>query len=253
MNSMTVALISFSCMFFGALIGWFLCYLIPDHHMSERERDVVKLGAGLIATLAALVLGLLVSSAKNTLDTMNSELIQNSAKIIMLDRTLAQYGPETKDIHDILHGNVAIVLDKLWPNDKSKHAQIENTEVAFGMERIQHKLRKLVPHNDSQRYLQSQAQQIVSDLAQTRWLLIEQAQQKLPTVFLIVLLFWLTMLFISFGLLAPHNPTIIAVLLVCSLSVSGAILLILEMSNPLDGMIKLSSAPLRSAFERISK
>jgi hypothetical protein len=184
---------------------------------------------------------------------MNSEMIQNSAKIIMLDRTLTQYGPATKDIHDILLGNVATTLDRLWPEDKSKKAHVENTEVTYGVDRIQHKLSNLVPTTDSQRYLQSQAQQLVSDLAQTRWLIIEQAQQKLPTVFIIILLFWLTMLFVGFGLLAPHNPTIIAVLIVCSLSVSGAILLILEMSNPLDGMIKVSSVPFRSAYERISK
>ena len=253
MNSMTVALISFACMFSGALIGWFLCYLVPNHHMSEKERDVVKLSAGLIATLAALVLGLLVSTAKNSLDTMNSELIQNSAKIIMLDRTLNQYGPETKDIHDILRGNIATVLDRIWPEDKSKKVHVENNDVTYGMERIQLKLRNLVPNSDSQRYLQSQAQQLVSDLAQTRWLIIEQSQQKLPTVFIIILIFWLTMLFVSFGLLAPHNPTIIAVLLICSLSVSGAVLLILEMNNPLDGMIKVSSAPFRNAFDRINK
>ena len=253
MNSMTVALISFACMFSGALIGWFLCYLVPNHHMSEKERDVVKLSAGLIATLAALVLGLLVSTAKNSLDTMNSELIQNSAKIIMLDRTLNQYGPETKDIHDILRRNIATVLDRIWPEDKSKKVHVENNDVTYGMERIQLKLRNLVPNSDSQRYLQSQAQQLVSDLAQTRWLIIEQSQQKLPTVFIIILIFWLTMLFVSFGLLAPHNPTIIAVLLICSLSVSGAVLLILEMNNPLDGMIKVSSAPFRNAFDRINK
>ena len=221
--------------------------------MSEKERDVVKLSAGLIATLAALVLGLLVSTAKNSLDTMNSELIQNSAKIIMLDRTLNQYGPETKDIHDILRGNIATVLDRIWPEDKSKKVHVENNDVTYGMERIQLKLRNLVPNSDSQRYLQSQAQQLVSDLAQTRWLIIEQSQQKLPTVFIIILIFWLTMLFVSFGLLAPHNPTIIAVLLICSLSVSGAVLLILEMNNPLDGMIKVSSAPFRNAFDRINK
>jgi hypothetical protein len=221
--------------------------------MSNEVRDVVKLGAGLIATLAALVLGLLVSSAKNTLDTVNSELIQSSAKIIMLDRTLAQYGTETKDIRDMLRGHVATTIDKLWPEEKSKHAHVENNEISFGMENIQHKLRILVPRNDSQRYFQLQAQQIITDLAQARWLFIEQTQQTLPSVFLIVLLFWLTMLFISFGLLAPHNTTIIAVLLVCALSVSGAILLILEMNNPLNGIIKVSSAPLLGALNHLGK
>lgn len=84
MSSMTVALIAFACIFCGALLGLRISSFLPDHHLNESTRDVVKLGAGLIATLAALVLGQLVSSPKDDLDTINTELTQQSARIILL-------------------------------------------------------------------------------------------------------------------------------------------------------------------------
>ena len=121
------------------------------------------------------------------------------------------------------------------------------------MEVIQAKLRELTPATDPQRQLLVQAEQITGDLSQARWLLIEQAQNALRFPFLVVLLFWLTMLHVSFGLFAPRNATVIVVLLVCALSVSGAIFLILEMNRPLDGMIKVSSAPMLKALEHLGQ
>jgi membrane-bound ClpP family serine protease len=121
------------------------------------------------------------------------------------------------------------------------------------MEVLQKKLHELTPTTDAQRQLQSQAEQITSDMLQARWLLIEQAQSTLPMPFLIVLLFWLTMLHLSFGLFAPRNWTVITVLLISALSVSGAIFIILEMNHPLRGMIKVSSAPMRKALEHLGQ
>jgi len=126
-------------------------------------------------------------------------------------------------------------------------------ERANAMEMIQAKLRELTPATDAQRQLLSQAQQIGGDMLQARWLLIEQAQSALPLPFLVVLLFWLTMLHLSFGLFAARNATVISVLLISALSVSGAIFIILEMNHPLQGMIKVSSAPMRKALEHLGQ
>ena len=253
MSSFTVALFAFACIFGGALSGLLLRAFLPQHHLSEDSRDVVKLGAGLVATLAALVLGLLISTALGSLNTMGSELTESSAKVIELDRVLASYGPETKEARDLLRGSVVTAIGLVWPEEKASPIRIDSVEVASGVERIQGKLRELSPRNDSQRLLQPQALQIASELAQSRWLLIEQTQSSLPTAFLIVLVFWLTMLFVCFGMLAPRNGTVLAVLFVSAISVSGAIFLILEMNTPLTGIIKVSSAPLRKALEHLGK
>jgi hypothetical protein len=253
MSSIIVALISFACIFTGALLGLLIRAYLPDHHLSEEARDVVKLGAALIATLAAFVLGLMMSTSKGTLDTMNFELTQDSAKLIVLDQVLADYGPETKPIRDLLRGSVVTVLEILWPQEKPMHARVDKIEVTSNWKRIQSKLRELSPRDETQRMLKAQALQTGSDLAQSRWLLIEKSQDALPTTFLFVLLFWLTILFAGFGMLAPRNATVIAVLLICALSVSGAIFLIYEMNSPLDGMIKISSAPLRKALDHLGR
>jgi hypothetical protein len=253
MSSLTAALIIFACIFGGALFGLFLRVLLPDHHLRDDSRDVVKLGAGLIATLAALVLGLLISSAKSSLDTMNSELTQSSAKIIVLDRALANYGPETKEIRDMLHRIVVRAIEVVESREKTSQNGPNVISASEAIENIQHKLQVLVPRNDSQRLLQTQALQIFEELTHARWLLIEQAASPLPKVFLAILVFWLIMLFVCFGLLASHNMTVVGVLLICALSVSGAIFLILEMNTPITGIINVSSVPLRKALDNLGK
>ena len=253
LSSLTIGLISAACIFGGALLGLLLQGLLPQHHLRDNSKDTVKVVAGTIATLSALVLGLLVGSAKSSLDVTNTAIVQNGAKIILLDRVLAAYGPETKDLRQQLRRAVAAGIETFWPEEKTAGSGMPTFEKANAMEKIQEKLRDLKPATDAQRQLLSQAEQISNDMLQARWLLIEQAQSSLPLPFLIVLLFWLTMLHLSFGLFASRNATVITVLLISALSVSGAIFIILEMNHPLRGMIKVSSAPMRKALEHLGQ
>jgi hypothetical protein len=240
-------------MFGGVVLGLLLRGLLPDDHLRDESKDAVKVGAGMIATLSALVLGLLVASAKNTFDTTQGEMTQNGTKIILLDRLLANYGPETKATREQLRRTVATGIEMIWPEERTGASGLTAFERTNGMETIQMTLLKVTPTTDAQRQLLAAAQQICVDLRQARWLLIEQAQNALPTPFLVVLLFWLTMLHVSFGLLAPRNATVITVLLISALSVSGAIFIIMEMNHPLQGMVKVSSAPMRKALEHLGQ
>ena len=249
----TIFLISAGCIFGGALLGLLLQGLIPEHHLRDNSKDTVKVVAGTIATLAALVLGLLVGSAKNSFDALNTEITQSSTKVILLDRALAAYGPETKEAREQLRRGVITLIETFWPEEKTEASGFAVFERTNKIETLQAKLRELTPATDAQRQLLSQAQQITSDLVQSRWLVIEQAQSALPVPFLVVLLFWLSMLHLSFGLFAARNATVITVLLISALSVSGAIFIILEMNHPLQGMIKVSSAPLRKAVEHLGQ
>jgi len=253
MSSLTIGLISVGCIFGGALLGLFLQGLLPEGHLRDNSKDTIKVVAAMIATLAALVLGLLVSSAKSSFDGTNTAVIENGAKAVLLDRALAAYGPETKDVRELLRRALADGIEMFWPEEGKVGSGMTAFERANAMETIQAKLRELTPTNDSQRKLQSQAEQISGDMLHARWLLIEQAQSTLPMLFLVVLLFWLTALHLSFGLFAARNATVIAVLLISALSVSGAIFLILEMNHPLDGRIKVSSAPLHKALEHLGR
>jgi hypothetical protein len=238
MSSTTISLIVFACVFGGALFGILLHGVLPPHHLSNDSKDIVKLGMGLVGTMAALVLGLLVASAKGSYDTQSAELTQMSANIVLLDRVLALYGPETKETRELLRGSVVRGLDQMWSANASRLAPPSaGGEILYG------RIQGLSPKNDTQRSLQSQALSMAMDLAKTRWLMYEQTTTPVSMPLLVVLVIWLAVIFVSFGLFAPANATVVASLFVSALSVSGAIFLILEMYTPYTGVIALSSAP----------
>jgi hypothetical protein len=206
---------------------------------------------GLVATLAALVLGLLIASAKGSYDSQSTEVTELSAKVVFLDRVLAHYGPEAREARELLRSSVARAIDQMWSKDPA--ILFKATPGTAGAEVLADKIQELSPKNDSQRAIQSQAISIVMALGQTRWLLYEQRLSSVSMPVLVVLTFWVTALFVSFGLFAPFNTTTIASLVVSALSVSGAIFLILEMYTPYAGLIQISSAPLRAALAQLGQ
>jgi hypothetical protein len=242
-----IRLIVFACTFGGALIGMFLRAVLPERHLSADSKDTVRLGMGMIATMAALVLGLLVASAKNFYDTQSSDLTQLSANVVLLDRVLAHYGPETKEARDVLRGAVARSLNLIW------HQDSQMAPTAAGGEILYDKIQALSPQNDAQRALKAQASSMAIDLGKLRWLMFEQGSASVSLPLLAVLVFWLAIVFASFGLFAPPNVTVIVTLFLCALSVSAAIFLILEMYMPFQGLMQLSSAPLRNALVHLGQ
>ena len=138
MGSLTIGGIVFACTFGGALVGMVLRAILPEHHVSTESKDVVKLGMGLIATLAALVLGLLIASAKSSFDAQRSGFQQLAANLVLLDRALARYGPETKDAREALRSLVAATIDRLWPEDASKSSGLGSC-IADGHRRTAHR------------------------------------------------------------------------------------------------------------------
>jgi hypothetical protein len=234
-------------------LGSYLRLVLPDDHTQADSKDILMTSAGMMATLIALIIGLLVTSAKGTYDEANSSITQGGAKVITLDYYLSNYGPEAKEARELVRQATAAGIERVWPNESRQGADLAKMEASTGMADVYTKLRELSPQNDSQKYLQTQALQIGADMMQSRWMLIEQSQTNLPRIFLVVLTFWLTVLFAQFGLLAPRNLTAKTALFICALSVSGAIYLILELNNPLEGTIKVSSAPLHKALALIGK
>ena len=248
MSAIGIGLIVLVCVFGGSILGMVLHTILPEQHLSADSKDVIKLGMGLIATMSALVLALLTNSAKGSFDTQRNELTQMSASIILLDRVLAHYGPETKDARDLLKGTVNNMINRMWPEEGSG-PQLQ----PVAAEAFYDKIQALSPQNDVQRQLQAQAVKISVDIGQSRWLLFEQGGRSIPMPFLVLLIFWVTVIFLSFGLFAPRNATVIVTLFLCALSLSGAIYLILELDHPFGGLVQISSAPLRSALSQIDK
>lgn len=258
MSAIGSSLIVFMCVSAGAVGGIVLHNTLPRDHLSSESQDIVKLGMGLVATMSALVLGLLISSAKTAYDTQGNELTQMSAKVIFLDRILGHYGPETKEARDLLRASVVANLDRIWPQERGRISAAARPPSAAGppssaVDTLLDKVQALSAKDDRQRTLKAQALSVAFDLAENRWLLFEQGATSVPKSILLVLVFWLTAIFISFGLFAPRNATVTSALFVAGLAVSGAVFLILEMYTPFSGLVQLSSAPLRFAVASLGQ
>ena len=249
MISIELASIAAGTIVCGALAGLSLQKLLPMHHLSDQSQETVKLSAGIIATMSALVLGLLVSSAKTSFDVASSSVAQVGAKFIELNELLIEYGPEAKPLRGQVKTLLAQRIDTIWQGRSNALSVLLTLERSSGSNALSESLREFTPKTEEQKAILSQLRQINAELRNDRLLLIEEQQAGLPPILLWILVFWLTLLFVSFGLFAPRNVTVIAALMVCALSVSSALFLVLEMSHPLEGVIQVSSAPMRKALE----
>lgn len=243
MSPFVTSLIAFACVYGGALLG---CALrIPEQHRDAESRDVLKVATGLIGTMAALVLGLLVASAKGSYDRQENELTTVCAEVALLDRALAHYGPEAADAREKLRSTVQGAFSQLWTHEA--HAPSPAGEDLYGA------IESLPAANETQRAIKSSASQIAVGLGRTRWLMHAQSRSSISTPLLVIVVFWLTILFVSFGVYARPNATVHVALFVGALSVAAAIFLILEMDRPFDGLIEISQAPLRDVLSRIGR
>ena len=248
MNDLLISLLVFAVIFAGALLGVVVRPLLSESHLQADSKDVVKMATGLIGTLAALVLGLLVASAKTSFDQKTNQVRQMTATIILLDELLAQYGPEAAPLRIRLRQSIAPLADRIWHEEEVSAGKPVHFESSAQSLAFENELERLTPNNDSQRSLQSRAISAFTEGARTRLLLFAQAGGSIPTPFLIILVFWLGAIFVSFTLFARTNLVVMASLLVCALSFAGAIFLVLELDNPFTGLMGISSATLRSAL-----
>jgi hypothetical protein len=255
MNPTIIGIIVFTCSLGGALLGMWLRTTVSEHHLDEDSKDTIKLGIGLIATITALVLGLVTASAKSSFDAVDTAVKQTAIEILVLDRVFARYGSETAEIRKGLQHMVGARIDMIWPQGSSKPTNLDplRSEAKLGAEGLTDSIRSLKPRDDSQRALQSRALDLTETLLQARWLVLAGTETSVPLPFLVILMFWLTITFACFGLFAPRNATVVMVLFVCALSVGSAVFLVLEMDMPFDGLIRVSADPLRYAYAHLNQ
>jgi hypothetical protein len=250
---MAVASIVFACVLGSALLGMAVRVALPETHLSAESRDAIKLVMGLIVMMTAFVLGLVTASAKSSYDAEDAAIKRSAGEILTVDRLLARYGPETAQIRDQLKRTVALRLEVIWPKDRSQRARMDTTEAISTPEGIEDRIQALSPRSEAQRWLQAKALEKTSSILNTRWLVFGGADNPVPLPFLVILVAWLSIIFAIFGMLGPRNATVLAGLFVCALSVSSALLLIVEMGTAFDGLIKVSSAPLRYTLAHLGQ
>jgi hypothetical protein len=252
-DSVVIAAIVFTCTVAGAGIGMWLRTALPETHLSHDSKDVVKMATGLVATLSALVLGLLIASAKSTFDNQRTGFQQVAANFVVLDRMLANYGPEAKPTRELLHDTVAKLIDRLWPRNGTPAAGLDAAEITNLGAALINSIRALEPKTEAQKTIQSHMQQTGAELSRIRWHLSQQEESSIPTPFLVVLVFWLFVLFMSFGLVSPRNATVITVHVICALSVAGALFLILDLSQPFQGLFQIPDTSFRKALAQLGQ
>jgi hypothetical protein len=253
MSPITLSCVVFLGVFGAALLAMLAGRMLPGHHLSGESKDAVKQGLALIGTLTALVLGLLIATAKGTYDTQSSTVTQMSTNVLLLDRVLGKFGPQTKEAREQLRGLVTAMREGIWPENGSGSARLTPGEARAEGDLFYDMVADLTPKTDAQAKLRQRALDLAADLAQMRLRLYVQRESSIPVPFLVVLVFWLVILFAGIGLLAPRNATVVAVLFVCTLSVSGALFLILELDRPFEGIMRVSSRPLQDALSLLGK
>jgi hypothetical protein len=251
LSSTIVTLLVFGCTFGAAMTAVFIRERLPPHHVEGDSREVVKLVLGLMATLTALVLGLLISSAHSAYDAQDAELQQLSVHVYQLNRILVHFGPAALEEREQLRGILARDIARFWPAEHAIKEVYVPIAAQQEMEKLVEGVGSLSPRTELERVGQNRALDLLGSIGGIRHLLIEQSQGALSWPFLFVLVSWMTILFFGFGLIARFNGTVVAALCVGSLSVAGAIFLILQMNQPYGGWIQVSDAPLRAALAQM--
>ena len=254
MDSLWVAAIVVVCLIAGALLGTTLRARLPERHLSQDSLDVIKLATGLMATLAALVLGLLISSANTARSSVVRVVDQTVANSGLLDRYLAAYGQDTREARESLRHIVVRRAQVRWPAEDFGPPEPPIPSNRNEWVELAQRVVKLLPRDDAQKWLQNQALQLVNELAVTQGLAISQLLgNDLPMPLLIVLIVWTTAIFISFGIFVRMNLTVIIALSISALALAAAIFLILELNSPFTGLIHVSSASSHALLEVLGK
>lgn len=252
MSAITIATITFACTFGCAVGAAFLRERLPSPHVTKESQDVVRLGMGLVATMTALLLGIITASARSAFDEQSNIVKTSAMTVLTLDRDLARYGPETKPTRDLLKKLVEFRVDTTWPAAGGAGSGLTQTLSATAVEDVGSRILQLSPQTDAQRWLKNEALRLSEDVLKTRWRVLEGGN-SLPPAFLGVVIFWLMSTFASFGLYAPRNATVLAVLFLAAISVAAAIFLVVELDGPFDGLIIVSGEPFRFALSNLGQ
>jgi hypothetical protein len=252
LNSIAVSLLVSACVFAAAIVGLNLHRVLPTAHLTKDTQDVVRLGTGMVSVLASLVLGLLVATAKNSYDSTDHSIRAYAAEIALLNETLRDYGKGASGARNDLRQYTQQFLRNLWPKNRKLPSELESDRAGTILEHTREDIRALRPVDDGQKWLLGQALDVSTNLLRQRWLLIEQSGPTIHGVVLEILVCWIVAIFISFGLNAPRNSTVVVAFLICSIAIGGSIFLILELDNPLSGILRISSWPVENVLAHMN-
>src|SRR5262245_12005601 len=245
-NPLVVGLIAFALILGGAFAGWKLRMLLPAQHLTEETKSLVAVSTAIVATLSALVLGLLISNANASFIRLGGEVTVLSAQILRLDKILLRYGYDAHEAREVLRKYAKQKTSDMFP-DNPADVRLGNPSTYELLQRLEDMLLALKPANPRDQWWMGQAMTLASKIGDTRWLIAQQVGQGTPKAFVTLLVLWLALLFASFGLFAPHNLTSAVILTLSALAVAGAVAMFLELEQGFGRMIHISPMPMRQA------
>jgi hypothetical protein len=251
MDPIGIWLLACGLMLGGAFGGAMLRRSLPEHHLDSHAKDVVRLGASLLATVSGLLLGLLINSAHSKFESQHLQVKHLASDIILMDQLLIRYGPEAQVARQLLRASLLPLADEIWGKEGppvSREQALQNKVVGPQLFMALH---ELSPRNETQTSIRAQMIQTMMDIVRARLGLFERADSALPFPFLLMLLFWLTAIFASFSLFSPLNAISIGALLVIAASASGALFLILEMNQPFSGLLQIPRSTVADALRAL--
>jgi hypothetical protein len=253
MNAYEVAVIVFGCVFAGSIVGLELHAWLPGHHRSQASHDAIKLGTGMISVLASLVLGLLTASVKTSFDTTDGQIRTFAANLILLDQTLRDYGPQAAKARELVRDYTGRSIQDHWPQERDHPVQINDVSSGRVLDAARTAVLALPGDDPARSALRSTALSLMDSVLQTRWLLIERAGSSIQPPFVIILVIWIVLIFVSFGFNAPRNATVITAFIICAAAIATCLFIIIEMDTPFEGLITISSHPMRDALTHLSE
>jgi len=234
----------------GAFAGWAIRQRLPTDDLADDTKSLVSVSTAVVATISALVLGLLISNANTSFIALGGEVTTLSAQILRLDQILRRYGPDTDPARETLRQYAQQKTADLFP-DNPADVRIGNPSTYELLQQLEDSLLALKPAGSRDQWWLGQAMTLAAKIGDTRWLLAQQVGQGTPKAFVALLVFWLTLLFASFGLFAPPNFTSAVTLTLCALAVAGAVGMILELERGFGGVIHVSPQPMRQAVKAL--
>jgi uncharacterized membrane protein YqgA involved in biofilm formation len=249
-NPLIIGLTVFGVILAGAFVGWLIKERLPKHHLSDDTKSTVTVSMAVVATFSALVLGLLISNANTAFSALGGEVTTLSAQILRLDQLLRRYGPETGLAREILRQYAELKTADLFPEHQAD-VRLDDPGTYELLQQLEDSILALKPSNARDKWWLDQAMTLAGKIGDTRWLLTQQVGQGTPKAFVALLVFWLTLLFASFGLFAPRNLTSAVTLTLCAVAVAGAIGMILELEQGFGGLVHISPQPMRQAVNAL--
>ncbi|NOG70959.1 hypothetical protein [Roseicella sp. DB1501] len=251
MSALGIALLAFALGVAAASLGLWLRSILPAHHLEPDSRDAMQLVLALVASMAALVLGLLVSTAQTVYRSQGENLLSLAADVVSLDRVLLRYGSPAEEVRLVLRRDVRAEFATVMTEEGVMARRMLPEARLNLLEPLNEALQRLRPGTEAQRHDLDLALDLAEGITRTRMLMAAQQESTLPIPFLGVLMFWLAVLFLGFGLMTRPNATVVVAMLLGALAVASALFLIIELDRPFDGLMHLSSASLQTALRAL--